>query len=152
MATRKDTAPTGAPSPSSLFPLLQRIMELQAKAPDPTEAEKAELYRLETEWSNHWLTDGHDIPSRAAEGINERDLLDLVDDERVQLGSILGSLRCLEAAMQAQTPPACDEIEGAVALAREELRNVIDRLDEANLLRAARKPQWAPETAEELQS
>ncbi len=41
--------------------ILQRIMELQAKA-DLTEAEKAELDRLETEWSNRWCLD---FPSRA---------------------------------------------------------------------------------------
>lgn len=40
---------------------LQRIMELQTKA-DLTEAEKAELARLETEWSNRWCLDS---PSRA---------------------------------------------------------------------------------------
>lgn len=77
--------------------------------------------------------------TEAQSGIRERTLLDRIDDERAQLRGILGSLRCLEVALEAQNPPDCDEIGGALAIAREELRNVIDRLDEINLLRASHR-------------
>jgi hypothetical protein len=144
MARSKSSAPAAAPSPVSLAPLLQRIMELQGK-PDPTDAEQAELTRLETEWSNHWLADPHDIPSRSAEA--QSSLMDAVEDQRAQLRSVLGSVRCLETALQAQNPPDSDELGGALALAREGLADVIDALDEVNLLREVRKAQ--PDVAEE---
>lgn len=47
--------------------ILQRIMELQAtgEARALTESEKADLYRLETEWSNRWCLD---FPTRVRGG------------------------------------------------------------------------------------
>ena len=136
-----------APSPSSLVPLLQRIMELQGK-PDPTEAERADLSRLETEWSNYWLTDRQDIPSRPPSviiqsktlaGINERVLLDLVDDERDRLFNVLASIRCIRAALGVEQSPDADEFERAIDLVTAEIDRVIDALEQVPLLRAARK-------------
>lgn len=46
----------------SMQATLARIMELQAK-PAPTTAERAELYALETAWSNHHI-DPRECPGR----------------------------------------------------------------------------------------
>jgi hypothetical protein len=120
--------------------LLQRIVELQGK-PELTEAEKAELYRLETDWSNHWI-DPRECPSRAAEsplaGINERAFLDIVDDERERLLNVLGSLRCIVQAVQSDAAPDEGEIAGAVDLIADQVQRVLDSLEEEALLRTAR--------------
>jgi len=126
-------------------------MELQGK-PDPTEAEQAELDGLEREWSNHWLTDRQDIPSRAA--IAEGRLLEAIEDQRAKLYNVEGSLRCLIAALQSM--PGEEEIEGAVELAADEVDRVNCALDRVNLLRAANADAEAvegarPASAEEVQ-
>jgi hypothetical protein len=111
-------------------------MELQGK-PELTEAEKADLYRLETDWSNHWLADRDDIPSRAA-GPQFTEGSDVVEAQRAKLYRIEGALRCVCDALNAESPDA-EAAAGAIELAADEVERVNVALDRVNLLRAARE-------------
>jgi acetolactate synthase small subunit len=76
-------------------------------------------------------------PSLLAD-INERTLLDLVENQKLRLLNLTGMLRCMKCAMTSDLDLDHDEIERALTVADEQVQAVIDSLDEAELLRTAR--------------
>lgn len=165
MATRKDTAPKAqsarshhpAPAEAPSRSSLARIMELQALA-RPTQAEQAELYRLETEWHNRWCAD-HPAQSAPLPAYSEEEpaftpgsaIAEAVEDQRTKLYRLEGVLRCVAHALDAETPSEkMAAAAGALELAAEEVARVNLALDQVSLLRTVQEQRKAVEDAREV--